>query len=60
MMKCGQNAAEEFEKVFAQKQMPQDMPEVKISGEPIAAAKLLSAAILSQARWAKRLIAAAG
>ena len=34
-------AAAEFEKVFAQSQLPEDMPEVQIAAEPISAAKLL-------------------
>lgn len=36
-----QQAAEEFEKVFAQSQLPDEMPEVAVSAAPIAAAKLL-------------------
>lgn len=58
---AGETAAAEFEKVFAQKQMPQDMPEVKISGEPITAAKLLSACkLVASGGEAKRLIAGGG
>jgi len=54
-------AAAEFEKVFAQKQMPQDMLEVKISGEPVAAAKLLAAcSLVASGGEAKRLIAGGG
>jgi len=34
-------AAEQFEKVFAQKQLPDEMPVVEISAEPIMASKLL-------------------
>jgi len=34
-------AAKEFDKVFAQKQLPDEMPEIKISGKAITAAKLL-------------------
>jgi tyrosyl-tRNA synthetase len=57
----GEAAAAEFENVFAQKQMPQDMPEVKISKEPIAAAKLLSACnLVASGGEAKRLIAGGG
>ena len=35
-------AAAEFEKVFAQNQLPDDMPEVEIAAEPIMASKLLT------------------
>jgi tyrosyl-tRNA synthetase len=57
----GETAAAEFENVFAQKQMPQDIPEVKISGEPITAAKLLSACnLVASGGEAKRLIAGGG
>jgi tyrosyl-tRNA synthetase len=58
---AGETAAAEFEKVFAQKQMPQDMPEVKISGQSITAAKLLSACkLVASGGEAKRLIAGGG
>ncbi len=58
---AGEQAADEFEKVFAQKQMPQDMPEVKISGEAIPAAKLLLACkLVSTGGEAKRLVTGGG
>ena len=58
---AGEAAAAEFENVFAQKQMPQDIPEVKISPEPIAAAKLLAACnLVASGGEAKRLIAGGG
>ena len=58
---AGETAAAEFENVFAQKQMPQDIPEVKISPEPIAAAKLLAACnLVTSGGEAKRLIAGGG
>ncbi len=58
---AAQTAADEFEKVFAQKQLPQDMPEVKISNEAITAAKLLTACnLVSSGGEAKRLIAGGG
>lgn len=58
---AAQTAADEFEKVFAQKQLPQDMPEVKISPEPITAAKLLTACnLVASGGEAKRLIAGGG
>jgi len=57
----GEAAAAEFENVFAQKQMPQDMPEVKISKEPITAARLLAACnLVASGGEAKRLIAGGG
>jgi len=34
-------AAEQFDRVFAQKQLPDDIPEVEISAEPIMASKLI-------------------
>ncbi|OQY07700.1 MAG: tyrosine--tRNA ligase [Planctomycetales bacterium 4572_13] len=39
---AAKKAAAEFEKVFAQNQLPDDMPEVKIAAEPIMASKLLT------------------
>jgi tyrosyl-tRNA synthetase len=58
---AAQTAADEFEKVFAQKQVPQDMPEIKIPGEPLAAAKLLTACnLVASGGEAKRLIAGGG
>jgi tyrosyl-tRNA synthetase len=35
------SAAEQFEKVFAQKQLPDEMPEFKLSAEPISVKQLL-------------------
>jgi tyrosyl-tRNA synthetase len=56
-----ESAAEEFDNVFAQKQVPQDMPVVKISKEPIAAAKLLlKCSLVSTGGEGKRLIAQGG
>ncbi|PKL46903.1 MAG: tyrosine--tRNA ligase [Planctomycetes bacterium HGW-Planctomycetes-1] len=58
---AAESAAAEFEKVFAQKQIPQDIPEVKISGESVTAAKLLSACeLVASGGEAKRLIAGGG
>jgi tyrosyl-tRNA synthetase len=57
----GEVAAAEFEKVFAQKQLPEDMPEIKISSEPIAAAKLLvQCGLVVSGGEAKRLISQGG
>lgn len=54
-------AAAEFEKVFAQKQLPDDMPEIRISVEPIAAAKLVvQCGLVETGGEAKRLIAGGG
>ncbi|MDD5134641.1 MAG: tyrosine--tRNA ligase [Phycisphaerae bacterium] len=58
---AGETAAAEFEKVFAQKQLPDDMPEIKISSEPIAAAKLLvQCGLVASGGEAKRLISQGG
>jgi tyrosyl-tRNA synthetase len=58
---AAETAAQEFEKVFAQKQLPQDMPEIKIAGDAITAAKLLSACnMVASGGEAKRLIAGGG
>ena len=58
---AAETAAAEFEKVFAQKQTPQDMPEVKISKEPVTAAKLLlNCKLVATGGEAKRLIAQGG
>ncbi|HBG77346.1 MAG TPA: tyrosine--tRNA ligase [Phycisphaerales bacterium] len=54
-------AAAEFEKVFAQKQLPDNMPEIEISAEPIAAAKLVvQCKLVETGGEAKRLIAGGG
>jgi tyrosyl-tRNA synthetase len=39
--KAADNAAEQFEKVFAQKQLPDEMPEFELPGEPISVKQLL-------------------
>jgi tyrosyl-tRNA synthetase len=58
---AAESAAAEFERVFAQKQLPEDMPEIKISKEPITAAKLLlSCKLVATGGEAKRLIAGGG
>jgi tyrosyl-tRNA synthetase len=54
-------AAAEFEKIFAQKQLPDEMPEIEISAEPIAAAKLVvHCSLVATGGEAKRLIAGGG
>jgi len=58
---AGEAAAAEFDNVFAQKQLPKDMPEVKLPGEAIAAAKLLMACnLVASGGEAKRLIIGGG
>ena len=50
-------AAAEFEKVFAKGQLPDEIPEVEMSAEPIAASKLLLACkLVSSGGDAKRMI----
>ena len=50
-------AAEQFEKVFAQKQLPDEMPEIEISAEPIMASKLLvQCGLVPSGSEAKRLV----
>ncbi len=52
-----QLAAAQFEKVFAQGQLPDDIPEVKIAAEPIMASKLLLACkLVPSGGEAKRMI----
>jgi len=52
-----QAAAAEFDKVFAQKQLPDEIPDVDISAEPIAASKLLLfCKLVSSGGEAKRMI----
>ena len=53
--------ATEFEKVFAQNQLPTDMPEIKISSQEVAIAKLIAnCKLVSSGGEAKRLIAQGG
>jgi len=50
-------AAAEFEKVFAKGQLPEEIPEVEMPAEPIAASKLLLACkLVSSGGEAKRMI----
>jgi len=52
-----QLAAAEFDKVFAQGQLPDEIPEVEISAEPIRASKLLlHCKLVSSGSEAKRMI----
>jgi tyrosyl-tRNA synthetase len=55
--KTAQLAATQFERVFAQGQLPDDIPEVKISAEPIMASKLLVyCKLVESSSEAKRMI----
>jgi tyrosyl-tRNA synthetase len=55
--KTAQLAAAEFDKVFAQGQLPGEIPEVKIAAESIAASKLLlHCKLVSSGSEAKRMI----
>jgi len=52
-----QLAAEQFDKVFAQRQLPDDIPEIKIAARPIMASKLLvHCKLVSSSSEAKRMI----
>jgi len=55
------SVAIEFDRVFAQKQLPEKIPEVKISAEPIAAGKLLlHCKLVSTGGEAKRMVKQGG
>ncbi len=54
---AAQNAAEEFDRVFAQGRLPDEIPDVNISAEPVAASKLLlHCKLVSSGGEAKRMI----
>ena len=54
-------AAAEFDKVFAQNKLPDDMPEIEIAAEPVAAGKLLlHCKLLSTGGEAKRMVKQGG
>jgi tyrosyl-tRNA synthetase len=54
-------AAAEFEKIFAQKQLPDEMPEIKLPADPIMASKLLTACkLVDSGGEAKRAIQQGG
>jgi len=56
-----QAAAAEFDKVFAQRQLPDDIPEIELAPGPITAAKLLLACkLVSTGGEAKRMIKQGG
>lgn len=55
--KTAQLAATQFDKVFAQGQLPDDIPEIKMSAEPIMASKLLvTSNLVPSGSEAKRMI----
>jgi tyrosyl-tRNA synthetase len=55
--KTAEAAAAEFDKVFAQGQLPDDIPEIKMSAEPIMASKLLvTSKLVPSGSEAKRMI----
>jgi tyrosyl-tRNA synthetase len=55
------NAAAEFDKVFAKGQLPEDIPEIQIPAEPIMASKLLiRCKFVSSGSEAKRMIKQGG
>jgi len=55
---AAESAAAEFEKVFGKGGLPEDMPEVKVSGEAVAASKLLLACeLVSSGGEGKRMVA---
>jgi tyrosyl-tRNA synthetase len=55
--KIAQSAAAEFDKVFAQGRLPDEIPEIKISAEPIMASKLLvHCKLVESSSEAKRMI----
>jgi len=59
--KCAEAAAEHFEKVFAQNQLPDDISEIEIAGGPVPASKLLIACgLVSTGGEAKRAIKQGG
>jgi tyrosyl-tRNA synthetase len=58
---AAQGAAAEFDKVFAQGQLPEEIPTVKIAAEPIMASKLLlHCKLVSSGGEAKRMIKQGG
>jgi tyrosyl-tRNA synthetase len=55
--KTAEDAAAEFDKVFAQRQLPDDIPQVEISAEPVMASKLLVISkLVPSSSEAKRMI----
>jgi tyrosyl-tRNA synthetase len=58
---AAENAAAEFDKVFAQNQLPDEIPEVRISAKPIMTSKLLMhCKLVSTGGEGKRMIRQSG
>jgi tyrosyl-tRNA synthetase len=58
---AGEAAAAEFEKVFAQGQLPEDIPDVAVAGEPVSVKQLLVACkLVDSGAEAKRAAAQGG
>jgi tyrosyl-tRNA synthetase len=57
---AGEAAAAEFEKVFAQGQLPQDMPEIALPGAPISLKNLLTATRLVETSGEAKRVASQG
>lgn len=58
---AAEQAAERFEKVFAQRQLPDEMPKVVLSDQPMMAAKLVfSCGLVGSVSEAKRMIQQGG
>jgi tyrosyl-tRNA synthetase len=57
---AGEAAAAEFEKVFAQGQLPEDMPEVALPGTPISLKNLLTVAKLVETGGEAKRVASQG
>jgi tyrosyl-tRNA synthetase len=57
---AGEAAAAEFEKVFAQGQLPQDMPEIALPGAPISLKNLLTATRLVETSGEAKHVASQG
>ena len=58
---AAQAAADEFERVVVQKQLPDDMPQVPVSPDPVAAAKLIfQCGLVESGGEAKRMIKQGG
>lgn len=58
---AGQAAAAEFEKVFAQGQLPDDIPEIALPAEPLSVKQLLTACkLVDSGGEAKRMVAQGG
>jgi len=58
---AAEKAAEDFDKVFAQNQLPDDMPEVEVAAEPVMVSKLLvQLGLVETGGEAKRMVKQGG